>query len=250
MKTTINAVIIDDEPVCVDNLAHHLSTYCPGIQVLARGYNLNDARNILEGCRFDIAFLDIELFDRNIFELLPDLSGPRSFDIVFVTAYDSYAIRAIRTDALDYLLKPLSRPDIEACYERILHRDKQTTKRAQPEAVPVNRKMILKQGERVYVARYSEILYMKALGAYTEVAFEQNGEKKTVMISKTINALEKECSDAGFCRVHKSYIVNTAGIAAIIRKGGLYLLLKNEDVIPVAKRRAGEFMGFYNNIPH
>lgn len=246
MKATINAVIIDDEPVCVDNLSHHLSAYCPDIHILARGYNLNDARNILENGRFDVAFLDIELFDRNIFELLPDLPRPHPFDIVFVTAYDSYAIRAIRTEALDYLLKPLSRAEIEACYERICRRNSQAATGA-PEPVPITRKMILKQGDRVYVARYPEILYMKALGAYTEIAFEQNGEKKTVMISRTINALEKECRDAGFCRVHKSYIVNTACITAILRKGGLHLQLKNEDMIPVAKRRAGAFMVSYNN---
>ncbi len=114
----INAIIVDDEDGCITNLNHYLSKLCPDIAIIAAGNTLKEAMEQAGAKKIDLAFLDVEIFNDNIFNLLaqnPDLD----FKIVFVTAYQQYAIKAIKVEALDYILKPLLEDDILECYIKI-----------------------------------------------------------------------------------------------------------------------------------
>lgn len=114
----IQAIIVDDEKGCITNLQHYITKLCPDIAVVGTGSNLAEALSNIGNAHVDVAFLDIELVDDNIFNAL---AGLEKFDfrIVFVTAHQQYAIRAIKVYALDYILKPLLEDDILECYAKI-----------------------------------------------------------------------------------------------------------------------------------
>jgi two-component system LytT family response regulator len=114
----INAIIVDDEKGCISNLRDHLLKMCPDIYIIATGTSLQEALDQAAGQKVDLAFLDIELFNDNIFNSLPT-SETINFKIVFVTAYAQYALKAIKVEALDYLLKPLADDEILECYAKI-----------------------------------------------------------------------------------------------------------------------------------
>lgn len=168
---------------------------------------------------------------------------------MLVTAYDEYAIRAIRSEVFDYILKPLSRKEIVACYDRLQARHSGAIAVAMPAPGPANpaaAKMILKAGEQVYVVRHSDILYLKANGAYTEVVFWYNNQRKSVTMGKSINTMAQVCDAPFFYRVHKSYVVNMKLIRSVIKSDALQLLMMNDDIVPVAKRRYSDFIRSYS----
>ena len=207
-------------------------------------YTLAEGLNNAAHQRIELAFLDVELYDDNIFNTLA-VAGDISFKIVFVTAYQQYAFRAIKTDALDYLLKPMCEDDITACYSKI-KRHFQTHPDAANEATSAegkaNKKIIIKNLDKVYVIRFGDIYYMAGNGGYTEITFLFNGDVKSVVICKVLNKIEEEYEHASFFRVHKSYIVNLDKIRNVITAGGMHVKMLDEKIIPVAKRRAHDFL--------
>ena len=253
MKTNkINAAIIDDEPGCVANLNFHLQKYCPDIDIKITGHTIEDVLAINSRKDIDVAFLDIELFEENTLDLLYKQQGV-DYKIVFVTAYDKYAVKAFKVEALDYLLKPLSQPEILDCYIKIRKalNKSNTTGIADEDNTNMPKhglkKIILKQSDKVYVLRANDIYYLQAKGFYTQVIFCFNGVLKAVTISKPINKLAREYHDACFFRIHKSYLINTGHIRNIIRKNGMNVELDNNDVLPVAKRRVTDFLDYLDN---
>ena len=115
---TIKAIIVDDEQRCIANLSYYLSKYCPSIEVIATSKTTAEAIEMLLYYKPDIAFMDIEICNDSIFSIING-SGKLNFEIIFVTAYEKYAIKAIKVNALDYILKPLSKYDILECYHKI-----------------------------------------------------------------------------------------------------------------------------------
>jgi len=238
----IDVIIIDDEPGCVSNLKYYLSKYCPEINIVAEGYTVTDAKNIIKTKTFDLAFLDIELMNENIFSLFND-NKQHNFDIVFVTAYESYAVKAFKVQAFDYLMKPLLKADVLECYKKILKRfaDKKNTLQT-GNADASN--LVLRNGEKVYVIKYEDVIYLKASGVYTQIAFEHAGKIKSITTSKPIGDLEKEYGHSFFFRVHKSYIINLNKIAEINKSDIVTVRIGYDLWIPVAKRRTREFFTF------
>jgi len=246
----IKAVIVDDEAGCISNLRHCLEAYCPDISIVATGHTLGDVFSRDRPYHFDLAFLDIELFDANIFDQLQE-QDKIPFKIVFATAYDKYAVRAFRVEALDYILKPLLPSDILSCYEKIrrtfnLAPGNTAAGRVPASTAPSEKKIILKQSDKVYVVRLEDIGYLEAKGVYTAVTFLHRGEWKKVIVSKTISQLEREYDQDRFYRVHKSFLVNTGQVKELRRQEGLFIRLLNGELIPVAKRRISDFLDHFN----
>jgi len=237
----IKAIIIDDEPGCVSYLKYCLANYCPDIEVIATGFSSNDFLHYAKVPEFDVAFLDIRLFDVNIFDIIQH-ADHSCYEIVFVTAFDSYALQAYRANALDYILKPIRRDDI-------INGCKKLKKHLRPDIGPLvsvqpdsSRSRILRMGEQVFVVQPEDILYLKAKGPYTEITFYTNDRVQAVTISKTLRSLEQEYKERFFYRVHKSFLINLNRVARIV-KGDVYtILMQDGSTIGVAKRRAGAFI--------
>lgn len=237
----IKAIIVDDEPKCISNLQYYISTYCPQVEVVATGKTLSDALNSIKET-FDVAFLDIEIEQDNIFDLLSEAETD-NFDIVFVTAYDRYALSAFDVDVLDYVLKPLSKKNILNCYNKLLRRFQPVaaTSSVQEGNLPL-KNIILKQGKNVYAVAYSDIIYFEAHGIYTNVYFHYENRKHCVTVSKSISQLQAMYQYDNFFRVHRSFLINTMKIKNIVREETLGIKMCTDDYIPVAKRRMSEFL--------
>lgn len=246
MRKDIRAIIVDDELGCIANLQHYLTAYCAALRVVATASTLESALQVINDNDFDVAFFDIQLFKENVFNLIEKLEQI-NFEIVFVTAYDNFAVKAFKVEALDYLLKPLSKDDVVECYNKIQKRLKGEQQSLIQEVVAdryLQRKVILKQGEAVFVVKETEILYLKAKGFYTEIYFTYHGKLITVLISKPISVLEKEYSSDIFFRIHKSYLVNVHHVMHIVKAENTFLKLNTDELLPVAKRRMKEFIEF------
>lgn len=251
MEESIKAVVIDDEEYCIANMKYFLSEFCPDIEIVAIGNTIDSARKILQTEKFDVAFMDIELLNDNIFDSL-EIVQRDAFKIVFVTAHEKYALRAIKSHAFDYILKPLSRQDVVDCYNRIKQqiRKGETVTASEKEDVEqahgLERKLIIKDGNHVFIVKPDDIYYLQAKGAYTLAAFRLNNAQKEITISKSLNQVERENNNPKLYRVHKSFLINVHEIKDIIKSKSLSVMMANNKIIPIAKRRAPHFLSFLN----
>lgn len=245
----LTAIIVDDERGSINNLRHHLERLCPDIEIAATGSSLQETITAAQPLKIDLAFLDIELFDTNIFNEL-QLAGTVPFKIVFVTAYEKYALKALKVEALDYILKPLSEDDILVTYTKIkkhfLHLSLDNAMNEQSQADSQGKKIILKHGDQVFIIKSDDIYYLTGNGFYTTITFVFNDEVKAIVTSKPMNKIVSEQDSPMFFRVHKSYIVNTARISEIKKGEQVNLRMADNKLIPVAKRRVNEFFSHLN----
>lgn len=237
----IRGIIIDDEKWCISELTYHLSMYMPDLHLVATGSTKEELVDITHKHSFNIAFLDIQLGQDSVFDTLNNLKEV-NFMPVFVTAYDQYALKAIKANAFDYLLKPLNPIEVSETAEkiRIALTEKPGSVTAEQNKI-ASKRIIIKEGEQVHVIDNENVLLMKAQGFYTTIYFLLNGKLKSVLLSKPMNQLEKEYPCDIFFRTHKSYIINVNKIESVKKKS---VMLKNKFEIPIAKRRINEFLNF------
>ena len=248
MNTKIKAIIVDDELGCIENLRYCLNKYCPDIDIVATASTIRDAADIILVKKFDVAFLDIQMLNDNIFNVMDNIDIT-DFGVVFVTAYDNFAVRAFRVNAIDYILKPIAEEEIKACYEKIKMRVRlKNTHNGTGNHINAQEKIhIFKKGERLFSVMESDIFYLKAKGFYTEVYFEHNHHTTSVLVSKPISAIEKEYSTVTFFRTHRSYLVNTLKIVNVIKTDKLQVKLANSHVLPVARTRLNGLLSCANH---
>jgi len=178
----INAIIVDDEHRSISNLQYYLSIYCPEINVVATGTTVCQLLNIVNTQKeVDIAFLDIQFYDQNVFEIIDNLTDA-NFRIIFVTAYEGYAIRAFKVNAFDYLLKPLIEADVVCCISRIrkyfgAHEVLQEHILGKEPDENYSKKLILRESERIYVVCPKDVFFFEAKRFYSSVHFNFHGEQ-------------------------------------------------------------------------
>ncbi len=241
----INAIIIDDEEGCISNLKFYIAKYCPQVHITDTGSNADHLLNIVSAKdNIHLAFLDIELYKDDIFNILSKISKV-NFDIIFVTAHEQYAIKAFRVNVLDYVLKPLKKADILSCYNKILRRYNSTLDNSDSnnsEKTDSTESLILTRGDKVYLISYKDVIYLKANGAYTSVSFLYKNENLIATVSKHLNKYKDLYPQYLFYRVHRSYIINIKKIASVLKQKNITVEMVDGAHIPVAKRRRLNFL--------
>ncbi|HNE28991.1 MAG: LytTR family DNA-binding domain-containing protein [Saprospiraceae bacterium] len=239
------ALLIEDEPESLRNLLNLLEKYCPDVDVVATGESNADLLRLVGDDRdgaFDVAFLDINLPDGLVFQGLQQLEDI-PFDIIFVTAYDDYALTAFDFSAIDYVLKPIDPEDLRRAVSRIrLGRKSPSTKQRlevlQQNYAPNSPNAFEKIGisglDGVHFVRLSEIIRLEAEDNYTHF-WLSSGERITA--SKTIKAFEDTLLRLNFVRVHKKHIVNMNYMKTYIKGEGGYLILETGETIEVSRRK-------------
>jgi two-component system LytT family response regulator len=235
----LKAVIIDDEPDCVKLLALQLKMYCPQVQVLAECTSSETGLLKIKELHPDLVFLDIEMPVMNGFQLLEKV-GQINFSLVFVTAYDQFAVKAFRFNALDYLLKPIDGKDLKVAVEKALQQ------KPDPEQLKLMKQQ-LNAGEKYYPDKialpyqngviFTEIknlLYCESENNYTRF-FVAGGQQ--YLVSKTLGDIQEVLEERNFLRVHRQYLVNLDHIKKYVRGEGNYLIMSNECNIPVARNK-------------
>ncbi len=239
------ALLIEDEPESLRNLLNLLEKYCPDVDVVSTGESNADLLRLVGDDRdgaFDVAFLDINLPDGLVFQGLQQLDDI-PFDIIFVTAYDDYALTAFDFSAIDYVLKPIDPEDLRRAVSRIrLGRKSPSTKQRlevlQQNYAPNSPNAFEKIGisglDGVHFVRLSEIIRLEAEDNYTHF-WLSSGERITA--SKTIKAFEDTLLRLNFVRVHKKHIVNMNYMKTYIKGEGGYLILETGETIEVSRRK-------------
>lgn len=240
----IRALLIEDEPEGLDNLRNLLRSECPDVEVVATGGSNADLVRLASedrpGGPFDVAFLDIKLPDGLVFQGLQQLDEI-PFDIIFVTAFDKYALRAFEFAAIHYVVKPIEREELVRAVARIRPRNGSTKQRlelAQQNFGAITPNAFEKIGisgvDGVHFVRLRDIVRLEAEDNYTHFLLK-NGDRITA--SRTIKAYEETLAQLNFVRVHKKHIVNLNFLKTYIRGEGGYLVLENGETIEVSRRK-------------
>ena len=241
----IRTVIIDDEDHIRDSLIKLLARHCPQVTVAGTAISVVAGKKAIEELHPDMVLLDIQMNDGTGFDLLQSLS-PIDFKVIFITAHDQYALRAFRFSAVDYLLKPVNPEHLVAAIDRaaLLIRDQFNM---QMNALYENlrsvsrqdKKIILKTTEQIHLLDLKSIVSCESDSCYTTV---HTMEGEHIMVAKTLKEYEEMLTGCGFYRVHKSFLINLAHIKRFDKQDGGYIILTNEQKIPVASRKKEEML--------
>jgi len=243
MTTTasIKAIIIDDETPALESLKLKLEMYCQDVEVVAICNSAKEGLQAINEHKPNLVFLDIEMPWMNGFEMLNCIGDNINFEVVFVTAYDQYAIRAFKVKAQDYLLKPVDKDDLISCVKRISTTSPQFSREKLTDIVtemdkPLNSNRILLHAKNaIEVVNQNELIYLQADSNYCNV-FVKGG--KRIMVTKTLNELEKLIDQDVFIRIHRSYTVNINFIKKISTEDGAYdVILEDGKKLPVSRRK-------------
>ncbi|MEO6903883.1 MAG: LytTR family DNA-binding domain-containing protein [Bacteroidia bacterium] len=233
----MKAIIIDDERLARQELKNLLASY-PEIDVVAEANNAETAIESIKQLKPDVIFLDIQMPGKNGFELLEDISGVP--EVVFVTAYDEYAIRAFEINALDYLLKPVQPNRLADTVKKILNKDvfdKQETKEhTQP--LNDNDQVFVKDGDKCWFVKLGDIRLFESEGNYVRVHFEKNRP----LILRSLNNLDQRLNNRTFFRASRKHIINLKWVESIENwfNGGLMVKLKGGEQIEISRRQASK----------
>jgi len=239
------AIIIDDEAKGRLALKEKLKQYCPGIDVIAEAANGKEGIEVIEKLHPNIIFLDIEMPVMNGFEMLNNISH-QNFHIIFTTAYDQYAIKAIKYAAFDYLLKPIDIEELKTAISRTMACETDQTKK-QIELLKQNNLHPKKQLNKLAVPtldgllfyEINDIIHLEANSNYTQIYF--NNQSK-ILASKTLKDFEELLPEEKFFRVHHSHLINLNYIKKYIRGDGGQIELQNGTYVDVSRRKKEEFL--------
>ena len=232
MDTKITAAIVDDEQGNRENLLRMIGNYCPQIRISAICSSVTEARTVLPEAKPDILFLDIRLGDDTGFSLLGSLPEI-PFEVIFVTAYDSYAIQAIRFSALDYLLKPIDPEELTHAVDKAVQvvLRKQENKRMQN--LLQNTQALDKQ------KKIGSIIRCESESNYTTF-YLKSGEK--LIVSKTLKEFDELLAPYHFLRVHQSHLINLDEIKSFIKSDGGYIRMKDGASVSISRQRRNYVM--------
>ncbi len=236
----IKAIIVDDEPFCCDALEILLKRYCPQVQVTAICHSGKDAISAIQEIPPHLVFLDIEMPQMNGFQMLEKLPFA-NFELVFTTSYDQYAIKAIRFSALDYLLKPVDREELQQAVQKLSRRIEHPLshqleillQKMQPASGVVQR-IALPTMEGLQLVAIDSIISCAASSNYT-IFFLKSKERITV--SRTLKETEELLDEHAFLRVHHSHLVNLNEIRKYVKGEGGYLVMSDESCIDVSRSK-------------
>jgi two-component system LytT family response regulator len=246
----LKIIIIDDEADAIDVLESIIEINSQEYEIVAKTTNPIEGIELILKHKPDVVFLDIEMPELNGFQVLESISNI-DFEVIFATAYDNYAIKAIKENALDYILKPATIPEVmDALAKAKNKKSLGSNLNTNLKDLLVNLKESNKQRIKIPTAsgfeliNTEELVYFEADGSYT-TAYLKNGER--IIVSKPIKQLESMLNSSSFFRVHRSYIVNVSYVKCYERENYSLKMVDN-SIVPVSRRRLDSFLEFLDNI--
>jgi two-component system, LytTR family, response regulator len=240
----IKTIIIEDEFPACQLLTNVIREYCPKLKLVGSATNVEDGYALVMKEKPDLVFLDIQLADNISFELLDRLPY-RKFKIIFTTAYEEYALKAFKYEALDYIVKPFSPKDIIQAVDKVKMNDIDEDVLAKINELfyknekPLNDKIKIQTSNGLMIIRCQDILRVEAEGSYS-IVYTVDGKKN--MFSKTLKDLESKLCPNTFYRVHASHLVNTNYVSQISSEDGTQVIMSNGEVVPISRRMKQDFI--------
>ncbi len=239
----INTILIDDEDLSVISLKSIIKNYCPEINIIGQAQSAIEGVECINRLKPNLVFLDIAMPGGDGFEVLKNVSFT-DFEVIFITAYNDYALKAFEFSALSYLLKPVIPKELQNAVSRF---SKYTNNKHFDEKLSVmndslndnNSKIILPTQEELIITDLDDILYLESSKNYSIFYLKDN---KDVLVSRSINHFEKIFSDTSFFRIHNQHLVNLKYIKRYVKGKGGYIVLTNDVNLDVSERKKKEFM--------
>lgn len=240
----LNVLIVDDEQKARNILHHYMVNFIPEVGEIRQAASADEALEILQTFQPGIVFLDVEMPHKNGFDLLIEVSNPL-FDVIFTTAYNQYAIQAIRFSALDYLLKPVDPEELKTAVQRHLEKKENEEQKKQLYSNLVQNiekkeikdfKIAVPSTEGVHFFKVEDILRLEADSSYTHIHLVN---KKPFIASKTLRHFEEMLEEFHFIRTHKSHLVNPKHITRISNDNS-FVLLTDGSQVEVSRRKKDE----------
>lgn len=245
----IKAAIIDDEKASRDTLKSLLSIYVPDVEVVGFADGVESGIQLIKEQKPELVFLDIQMPDGSGFKLLEEFEN-FDFRVIFTTAFDQYAIKAIKFSALDYLLKPIAPEDLTEAVEKYKKNiSKDTQIKTLLKNINTNKKeeqsIIVYTSEGMHVIKIDNIIRCQSDDYYTRYFLKEN---KTLMVSKTLKETEELLSEYNFVRCHKSHLVNAKFIKSFLKVDGGTIVTTDGTKIPVSRRKREHVMNYISNL--
>ncbi|WP_276479767.1 LytR/AlgR family response regulator transcription factor [Paraflavitalea pollutisoli] len=246
----IKVVLIDDEPNNINTLQQLLLRFCPQVQIVGTAESAITGEEVIRSTMPDLVFLDIEMPYGNAFDLLNTLS-PVGFEIVFVTAFDSYAINAIKYAALDYLLKPINIKELQRAVIKAVERLENKHIHKQIETLLFNlqsqknsyQRLALPTLDGLVFINTDDCIRMEAKSNYTTIFLKSSAP---LIVSKTLKEFEDILSADEFSRIHHSHIINHLFVRKYHRGRGGYIEMEDGTMIEVSIRKRDEFLAKFS----
>lgn len=245
----IKVAIIDDEKHCILTLQHHLNNM-QDIDIVTVTQDSSTAKSIIEETKPDLVFMDIDMPHLTGFQVMEQFENP-TFQVVFVTAYDQYAIKAIKLNALDYILKPADKKDLEAVITRFRQKEMHTSNPQIAQVTQVLQGKItdtlaLSTQEGLIFVKIEEIMYLEAESSYTSVVL---ADKTKHLVSKTMATFEDVLlHNPFFFRAHKSFIINLKYIKQYLRGEGGDIIMSDNKSIALSRTKKQDFLNLFQKI--
>ncbi len=246
---TSRIFIVDDEARSRTSLRNLILTHCPDVELVGDAGSVNEALVLLERIKIDILFLDVALQDGTGFDLLDRLTSIH-FNVIFTTAYDEFAVKAFRYNAIDYLLKPINADELITAFHRAAQSispktvEKQIVNLIKTTSEQNFDRITLPTSEGIVFTQTQDITRLESYGNYSFV-FLKDGER--ILVSQNLKLFEEILPDHSFFRLHQSYIINNSFLKKTIKDGGDFALMTDGTKIPIARRRKEEFIKFLHD---
>ncbi len=262
MKTTspTKVLIVDDEKKACTNLKHLLLEYADeDLDIAGVAYSTKEAESLISTTEPDAIFLDIEMPKENAFHFLERIA-PFDFEVIFVTSYNEYAVKAFKLNAIDYILKPISINELKNAVNKLA--EKLKYKRVIANTVSYtdisdelsNKKklsrIVLKNINSTEIVDFDQIQYIEAQGSYSRIVFLKNNHVSDVIMSNPLSEYEELLPVDLFCRIHRSYLVNSLYISHIQKSNSYNVQLKDKTLLPVSRRRFNTLVEYLKKSPY
>jgi len=250
----LNVLIVDDETEACENIRNILLQYIdPEINILGIANDTLEAEKQIRFLKPNAIFFDIEMPGENALQFLERIY-PFNFEIIFVTAYDQFAIRAFKLNAVDYILKPVDIDElanaITKLKEKLKFKNYNENNEQQLKVIKQiankekQHKITLKALNHVEIVDFKDIYFIEGQGSYCKICFGKTNSDKEIIISNTLSDYEELLPMDMFYRIHKSYLINCMHIKEIFNENTCEVLIKNKNKLPVSRRRYSGFIDF------
>lgn len=240
----MRAIIIEDEIAAQNLLKSIIREYCNNIDIVGVAANIHDSVNLINKSQPDLIFMDIELLDGNSFEILDQIEY-QNFPIIFTTAYEDFALKAFKYEAIGYLLKPFAPIDVQKAVAKVANFARNDNSVLSKLAsmlkknITTQNKLTVHAFDGIFILNIDEIIRIEADGPYCTIISKN---EKNTLVSKPLKSLEEEMAHPSFFRVHVSHLVNINFVKQLNKEDGGTIVLTNGDKIPLSRRKKQEFL--------
>jgi len=229
-------MIVDDEQHCIDTLTAIIKAkFAARLHIIQTSRNARQAIELLKKSAPDVLFLDVEMPGYNGLQLLAEIPE-RNFEVVFTTAYDRYALGALKEEAVDYILKPISVSELQVAIEKC---ELKIDEKNLAASLPAVKKLSLPTAQGVLLVGLSDIVRFESSNNYCTVFFTN---RPKIVVAKTLKIFDEQLQDDGFFRVHQSHLINMRFAQTYQSGEPSYVMLTNGEKIEIARRRKADFL--------